>query len=81
MKQLNWTDIYHEYIQPEFPDCWKTCIHFDNSLSDGHLDYFMDWAKDQPDLNHPRCVRYVGKPKLVDNVWQMHCKLYEAEQR
>lgn len=77
MIQLTFTDLYTGCGQPDWPDCWKTCKNFSNEMADGTLDYFMDWARDVPDLNHPRCVRHEGKPKLINNVWYNPCKRYE----
>ena len=79
MVQLTWNDIDDNACgQPCFPECWKTCANFSNYLETGHYDFFMNWEKNEPDRNRPRCVRFEGKPKLIDNVWHMPCKRYEA---
>ena len=79
MVQLTWNDIDDMACkQPCFPECWKTCENFSNYLGDGQFDFFMDYAKGKPDRNAPRCVRFEGKPRLIDNRWYMPCKRYEA---
>ena len=69
-RQLTLMDIAPE-MKPEYPRCYKTCIHFTNVFPSGAKDYY-------PCTREARCIHIELKSELIDNRWHSWCKRYEV---